>query len=209
LYVAFRVSGYVPGATPVGTLTFQDAWVELTPGTTGAALRVVFTVQPFGTVIPAFTKVSGWMPSFVSRAVTFNVAPGYDQNQLQSQLQASIAQMGLPGNVSTVFGGDASNQSEGFSALITAMGMSVLLVYIVLASQFGSFTQPFVIMLAMPFSFLGAFVALRLVNMPLDITGMIGLIMLLGLVVKNSILMVDFANQLRRAGMDKHTAQSP
>jgi hydrophobic/amphiphilic exporter-1 (mainly G- bacteria), HAE1 family len=135
-----------------------------------------------------------------------NVAPGYDQTQLQSQLQAKIAQLNLPSNVYTAFGGDTQNQSEGFGALFTAMGLSMLLVYIVLASQFGSFAQPLVIMLAMPFSFLGAFVALRLAGMALDITGLIGLIMLLGLVVKNSILMVDFTNQLRRAGMDKHTA---
>jgi HAE1 family hydrophobic/amphiphilic exporter-1 len=76
----------------------------------------------------------------------------------------------------------------------------------VLASQFGSFTQPLVIMVAMPFSFIGAFLALRLINIDLDITGMIGLIMLLGLVVKNSILLVDFTNRLRRAGLDKHAA---
>src|SRR5262249_32431418 len=103
-------------------------------------------------------------------------------------------------------GGDALNQSEGFNGLFIAMGLSVLFVYMVLASQFGSFTQPLVIMIAMPFSFLGAFLALRIANKPLDITGMIGLIMLLGLVTKNSILLVDFANQLRKAGMAKHTA---
>jgi len=82
----------------------------------------------------------------------------------------------------------------------------VLFVYMVLASQFGSFTQPFVIMMAMPFSFIGAFLALRVTDTELDITGMIGLIMLLGLVVKNSILLVDFTNRLRRAGMEKHAA---
>jgi HAE1 family hydrophobic/amphiphilic exporter-1 len=76
----------------------------------------------------------------------------------------------------------------------------------VLASQFGSFLQPFVIMLAMPFSFIGAFLALRLTGIELSIFGMIGLIMLLGLVVKNSILMVDFTNRLIGAGMDKDTA---
>src|SRR5262245_45312369 len=86
------------------------------------------------------------------------------------------------------------------------MALSVLFVYMVLASQFGSFLQPFVIMLAMPFSFIGAFLALLLTGIDLDITGMIGLIMLLGLVTKNSILLVDFTNRLRRAGMEKHMA---
>ena len=86
------------------------------------------------------------------------------------------------------------------------MGLSVLFVYMVLASQFGSFLQPFVIMLAMPFSFIGAFVALLVTGIELDITGMIGLIMLLGLVTKNSILLVDFANRLRQAGIEKNLA---
>jgi len=63
-----------------------------------------------------------------------------------------------------------------------------------------------VIMLAMPFSFIGAFLALRITGFDLDIVGMIGLIMLLGLVVKNSILLVDFTNRLRDAGLEKHAA---
>jgi len=135
-----------------------------------------------------------------------NTAPGYDQNQLQRQLLQQIGRLGLPADVSVSFGGVTQSQNQGFSALFGAMALSVLFVYVVLASEFGSFTQPLVIMLAMPFSFLGAFVALRLAGLALDVTGMIGLIMLLGLVVKNSILLVDFTNRLRRAGLDKHTA---
>ncbi|GAB4194711.1 MAG: efflux RND transporter permease subunit [Roseiflexaceae bacterium] len=104
------------------------------------------------------------------------------------------------------FTGNVAQQQEGFGSLFIAMGLSVLFVYMVLASQFGSFLQPIVIMMAMPFSFIGAFVALLMTGIALDITGMIGLIMLLGLVTKNSILLVDFTNQLRRAGMDKHQA---
>ncbi len=135
-----------------------------------------------------------------------NVAAGYDQNQLQVVLLNKLKALNLPGSVVLSYGGQTQNQQQGFSALFAAMGLSVLLVYIVLASQFGSYSQPLVIMLAMPFSFLGAFIALRIVGKPLDITGLIGLIMLLGLVVKNSILMVDFTNRLRRDGFDKHTA---
>ena len=135
-----------------------------------------------------------------------NAAPGINQNVLQRQLAAKFQQLNLPDDVSITFGGQTRNQTEGFNALYGAMGLSVLFVYMVLASQFGSFLQPLVIMLAMPFSFLGAFLALRIAGLALDITGLIGLIMLLGLVVKNSILLVDFTNRLRRAGMDKHAA---
>jgi len=135
-----------------------------------------------------------------------NAAPGVDQNALERQIQGRIAQLGLPDDVTITFGGQSQNQRQGFSGLFVAMGLSVLFVYMVLASQFGSLLQPLVIMLAMPFSFLGAFVALRIAGLPLDITSLIGLIMLLGLVVKNSILLVDFTNRLRRAGMPKHEA---
>ncbi len=136
-----------------------------------------------------------------------NIGPGYNQTELQKALQAEIAKLDYPRDQITVgFGGALQNMSQGFGSLFIAMGLSVLFVYMVLASQFGSFMQPFVIMLAMPFSFIGAFVALRVTGMPLDITGMIGLIMLMGLVVKNSILLVDFTNKLRTDGMAKSQA---
>jgi HAE1 family hydrophobic/amphiphilic exporter-1 len=137
---------------------------------------------------------------------------GRSQADVQRDVQFGIDQFKktLPPELSNqVFigmTGNFSQQTEGFTTLFIAMGLSVLFVYMVLASQFGSFIQPLVIMMAMPFSFLGAFVALELTGIPLDITGMIGLIMLLGLVTKNSILLVDFTNQLRRAGMEKNTA---
>ncbi len=112
----------------------------------------------------------------------------------------------LPADIVWSFTGVVQQQTEGFTSLFIAMLLSVLFVYMVLASQFGSFTQPLVIMLAMPFSFIGAFIGLLLTNTDLDITGMIGLILLLGLVTKNSILLVDFTNKLRAAGMEKHEA---
>lgn len=131
---------------------------------------------------------------------------GRNVTEVQMELAAAIEQMQKPAGVTVSFGGTAEMQAEGFTTLYIAMGLSVIFVYMVLASQFGSFLQPFVIMLAMPFSFIGAFLALRLTNIELSIFGMIGLIMLLGLVVKNSILMVDFTNRLRRAGLEKHFA---
>ena len=131
---------------------------------------------------------------------------GRNVSEVQQELAAGIKQLNLPSDVTVSFVGFAQSQNEGFTTLFIAMGLSILFVYMVLASQFGSFLQPFVIMLAMPFSFIGAFLALRLTNIELSIFGMIGLIMLLGLVVKNSILMVDFTNRLIRAGMDKNAA---
>jgi len=131
---------------------------------------------------------------------------GRNVSEVQQELDAGIKQMNLPPDIKVSFVGFAQSQNEGFTTLFIAMALSILFVYMVLASQFGSFLQPFVIMLAMPFSFIGAFLALRITGIELSIFGMIGLIMLLGLVVKNSILMVDFTNRLISAGMDKNTA---
>lgn len=131
---------------------------------------------------------------------------GRNISEVQQELAAGVQQLGLPSNIQVSFVGFASSQNEGFETLFIAMALSILFVYMVLASQFGSFLQPLVIMLAMPFSFIGAFLALRITNIELSIFGMIGLIMLLGLVVKNSILMVDFTNRLISAGMDKDLA---
>jgi HAE1 family hydrophobic/amphiphilic exporter-1 len=132
--------------------------------------------------------------------------------EVQQEVAAKLAEYqktlppDLARDITVSFTGQAAQQTEGFETLFIAMGLSVLFVYMVLAAQFGSFLQPFVIMLAMPFSFIGAFVALLITGTELDITGMIGLIMLLGLVTKNSILLVDFTNRLRGAGIEKHTA---
>jgi hydrophobic/amphiphilic exporter-1 (mainly G- bacteria), HAE1 family len=131
---------------------------------------------------------------------------GRNLGEVQTELKARLDAAGIPSTVVVSFVGLAQQQQEGFGSLILAMLLSVAFVYMVLASQFGSFTQPLVIMVAMPFSFIGAFLALRLAGLDLDITGMIGLIMLLGLVVKNSILLVDFTNRLRGAGLSKHAA---
>lgn len=129
---------------------------------------------------------------------------GRNLTDVSQELQPQINALGIPSEITISYLGTVQQTSEGFDSLILAMLLSVLFVYMVLASQFGSYTQPLVIMMAMPFSFIGAFLALRLVGIDLDITGMIGLIMLLGLVVKNSILLVDFANRLRGSGLEKH-----
>lgn len=131
---------------------------------------------------------------------------GRNLGEVQAEIAPRIAALGIPGDVVVSYVGTLQQTSEGFESLLLAMALSVLFVYMVLASQFGSFSQPLVIMMAMPFSFIGAFLVLRIIGIDLDITGMIGLIMLLGLVVKNSILLVDFTNRLRELGLSKHEA---
>jgi HAE1 family hydrophobic/amphiphilic exporter-1 len=103
-------------------------------------------------------------------------------------------------------GGQTQQTNESFSSLLFSMLLSVVFVYMVLGSQFGSFTQPFVLMLALPLSFIGAFLALFITRIPFDMTAMIGIILLMGLVTKNSILLVDFTNRLRSQGKSRDEA---
>jgi multidrug efflux pump subunit AcrB len=97
-------------------------------------------------------------------------------------------------------GGQTKDQQEAFAAILAALTLSVIFIYIVLASQFGSFLQPLAIMASLPLALIGVMLALLLWRSTLNLFSMIGLIMLMGLVTKNAILLVDFANQARATG---------
>ena len=90
--------------------------------------------------------------------------------------------------------------NETFSAALAAMGLAVIFIYFILASQFASFVQPVAIMASLPLSFVGAFIALLVTGTTLNMLSMIGMIMLMGLVTKNAILLIDFTNHGLRAG---------
>ncbi|MCF8054636.1 MAG: efflux RND transporter permease subunit [Deltaproteobacteria bacterium] len=118
----------------------------------------------------------------------------------------SIAANTLPDNYQMQFKGQASTMAESFQYLLLALLLGIILAYMVLAAQFESFLHPFTVLLAMPLSFIGAFGALILFGKTLSIFSFIGLILLMGLVKKNSILLVDFTNTLRARGADCRTA---
>jgi HAE1 family hydrophobic/amphiphilic exporter-1 len=131
---------------------------------------------------------------------------GRTQNEVVQDIRKRLQRASLPPGVAVSYGGQTQRMQESYRSLLTAMLLAVIFVYMVLASQFGSFTQPFVIMLALPLSFVGAFLALFLTDKPLDMMAMIGMIMLMGLVTKNSIMLVDFTNQARRRGLSRDEA---
>ena len=102
--------------------------------------------------------------------------------------------------------GSGEQQAQSFLNIFIALGLAVVFVYIVLAAQFESFVYPFSIMLALPMSLIGAVFALLAFRSSLSVISMIGIIMLMGLVTKNGILLVDYANVLRDRGMDRTRA---
>lgn len=132
---------------------------------------------------------------------------GRVQADVIDDVTALIEETGLPEGVTWEYTGELELMNDAFKALGTAMLLAVVFVYMVLASQFGSFIQPLVIMLALPLAAIGGLLALLVFNLSLDMTAMIGLILLFGLVTKNSILLVDLTNKMRRQhGMDIYQA---
>ena len=131
---------------------------------------------------------------------------GRAQQTVANDIQARVDKLQLPEGVTVKFGGTIEQLNTSMQSLLVSLLLSVVFVYMVLASQFNSFTQPLVMMLALPLSLLGAFLALILTGINFDMTAMIGIIMLFGLVTKNSILLVDFANKLRKDGMPRDQA---
>jgi multidrug efflux pump subunit AcrB len=103
-------------------------------------------------------------------------------------------------------GGAQEEQDESSQAALGALGLAIIFIYLILASQFASFLQPIAIMASLPFSLIGVLLALFLTRTTLNIFSIIGFIMLMGLVTKNAILLVDFANHGQREGMNQHDA---
>ena len=121
-------------------------------------------------------------------------------------VQEIIDEMTLTPGVTISFAGNAQASQESFQELLIAVMLAIVFVYMVLASQFGSFIHPFTIMLSLPLAFGGAFLGLLIVGKPMDVMAMIGLIMLMGLVTKNAILLLDFIIRARRAGISRTAA---
>ena len=128
-----------------------------------------------------------------------NVAHGSSQEQAIKEVER-LAKEILPDGYRVVFSGTSKTFQESFSSLTFALILGVFVAYMILASQFNSFLHPFTVLLALPFSLTGAFIALKLGGYSLSIYSMIGLILLMGIVKKNSILLVDFTNHRRREG---------
>ncbi|WP_342083361.1 efflux RND transporter permease subunit [Dyadobacter sp. OTU695] len=146
-------------------------------------------------------------PSIVERknrrssvTVTANTL-GIGSGTLVSNIQAGLKENPLPDDIILTWGGDAKNQSEGFGSLGLAMLAGLLLVYFIMVLLYDSFVYPFVVLFSIPVAVIGALLALALSSSNIGIFAMLGMLMLIGLVVKNAILIVDFANQQKALGM--------
>jgi HAE1 family hydrophobic/amphiphilic exporter-1 len=131
---------------------------------------------------------------------------GVPAGTIVGQWQEKIDKIEKPAGVNYIWGGDQENQSEGFGTLGIALLAAIILVYLIMVGLYDSFVHPFVVLFAIPLSFIGALLALALTNNTLNIFTILGIIMLIGLVCKNAIMLVDYTNQRRAAGETIRTA---
>jgi multidrug efflux pump len=142
---------------------------------------------------------------YMSATVSANLAPGNSISDGIAAMERAKEKV-LDDTFTTDLGGESRDFVESSSNTLFAFGLALLLIYLILAAQFESFIDPFIIILTVPMAVAGALLSLWLFGQTWNIFSQIGTIMLIGLVTKNGILIVEFANQLREEGKDKYTA---
>jgi hydrophobe/amphiphile efflux-1 (HAE1) family protein len=140
------------------------------------------------------------------RVAIYAGVEGRPAGDVDSDVQKAIKAIELPPGVRFDVAGNAQQMQETMTGAMTALGVAVIFIYLVLASQFGSFLQPIAIMTSLPLSLIGVLVALLVTGSTLNIFSVIGFIMLMGLVTKNAILLVDFTNHGQRNGLGQREA---
>ncbi len=137
--------------------------------------------------------------------VTANVT-GRDLGSVANDIRDKLAGVTIPPGFEVHLGGNVEQQQKTFSDLSLAFALAILLVYVVMASQFQSLLDPFIIMFTVPLGIVGVFWTLFLTNTTLSVTSFQGVIVMVGIVVSSGILLVDYTNRLRRSGLELHDA---
>lgn len=131
------------------------------------------------------------------RVVTVSAAlTGTDLGTVKSALDKEIAKLDIPIDVTVEYGGNVENMQDSFKKIFLLLLLVIILVYIVMAAQFESLREPFIIMFSIPFAFTGVVLGLFIFHSTINVISLIGVVMLIGIVVKNGIIMVDFTNLL-------------
>ena len=129
-----------------------------------------------------------------------------DLGSVVADIEKELEKYPLPDGYSYEFSGEQEQMAEAFSGLTLALLLSLIIVYMILASQFESLLHPFTVMLSVPFALSGGFIGLFITGKALSLPAYIGIIMLAGIVVNNAIVLIDYINQLRAKGMERNDA---
>lgn len=174
------------------------------PNINGKLIRLADVATPHDTTGPATINRQDRGRLF---QISADMTPGQGMGQAIEDIDRYFANEGkIPLGMRYAFVGQAENFQELGESMAIAMGFGVLFIYLVLSSLYESFVMPFTIMLALPLAICGSLLALFIAHESLNIFSMIGVIMLLGIATKNSILLVDYAHQLIDQGMDRSAA---
>ncbi len=167
----------------------------------GIKIRDVGVVKESATP-PAITRKDRERYVTISGAV----ADGYALSELVESVQAELNELPMPAGFTWQIGGTYEDQQDTFGDLFLLMALMVVLVFVIMASQFESLTYPFVIMFSLPFAVVGVVIGLALTGTPMNIMSLLGILMLIGIVVNNGIVLVDYTILCRERGMSIHDA---
>ncbi len=138
--------------------------------------------------------------------LTASLEPGYNITRVTSAVQEALQDVELPEGVSYEFTGENETIMEAVEDLMLMLAIGIVLVYFIMVAQFQSLKSPFIVMFTIPLAFTGGFAALLLFHMDISIVSLIGFVMLVGIIVNNGIVLVDYVNQLRASGMERRQA---
>jgi HAE1 family hydrophobic/amphiphilic exporter-1 len=173
-------------------------------GPTGQAVTL-----PLGQVARVERNLGPAVISHLNRERVINVeanTEGRPLTDVVADITTRIDAVNIPAGFRVSQGGESEDQSEVFGRIFFALGVAVMLMYLILVIQFGSFLDPMAIMLSLPLSLIGVVLGLLVTDNTLNIMSMIGVILLMGIVAKNAILLVDFAKWAQEKGMDRRAA---
>jgi len=185
----------------------RAADIEQLPISVGEQGRSV--TMPLGQIA---TVKQGLGPAIISHLNRDNVvvvqanAEGRSLGEVNGDITTALEDYTPPPGVRFSTGGEVEQQQEVFGRVLAALGLAVLLMYLILVMQFGSFLEPIAILMSLPLSLIGVVLALLITGDTLNIMSMIGVILLMGIVAKNAILLIDFAKWGQEQGMDRRAA---
>ena len=139
---------------------------------------------------------------FVASTISFNMASGHSLSEAQPEIDAVARAIGMPGSLHGALAGTAATSQQSQSGQLILVGAALLTIYIVLGILYESYIHPLTILSTLPSAFVGALVGLKIFNAEFTLIAAIGIILLIGIVKKNAIMMIDFALQAEREGLD-------
>ncbi len=138
--------------------------------------------------------------------VTAAIADGYNVTKVTSEVQRLVNSLTLPDTVTVEFNGENEQIMDAMEQLMLMLLLGVVLVYLIMVAQFQSLKSPFIVMFTIPLAFTGGFMALLIAGIEVSVVSLIGFVMLVGIIVNNGIVLVDYINQQRLAGMERREA---